>query len=345
MNTTIIAFFNNKAGVGKTSLVYHLAWMYSELGYRVVVADLDPQANLSMLFLGEDRLEELWLEGKQRNTIYGSVLPLLQGLGDISDPHLELVTDQLALLVGDIELFQMESHLAESWSTCLYTQDNHRQETQKLMISAFWNLVQNAAVAHQANIILMDLAPSLGAINRAAIIAADYIVVPLSLDFFALKALTSLGITLQDWRKQWQERLENKNLITDIKLPLGKMEHIGYVVLQHSVRFDRPAKTYQNLLTRIPKVYREAVLNKPGDGNISLADDPNCLALLKNYQSLMFMALEANKPIFQLKPADGIIGTHFAVVKSAYHDFEVLARKIAERTQVNKSSSPSQILV
>jgi hypothetical protein len=36
MSTTIIAFFNNKGGVGKTSLVYHLAWMYSDLGVRVV---------------------------------------------------------------------------------------------------------------------------------------------------------------------------------------------------------------------------------------------------------------------------------------------------------------------
>jgi Mrp family chromosome partitioning ATPase len=44
MNTTIVAFFNNKGGVGKTSLVYHLAWMYSDLGFRVVAADLDPQA-------------------------------------------------------------------------------------------------------------------------------------------------------------------------------------------------------------------------------------------------------------------------------------------------------------
>ncbi len=336
MNTTIIAFFNNKGGVGKTSLVYHLAWIYSELGYRVVAADLDPQANLSMLFLGEDRLEELWSEGKQRNTIFGSVLPLCKGLGDISDPHLEIVADQLALLVGDIDLFQIESHLAESWSSFLSTQHYHQQETQKQIISAFWRIMQNASVAHQANIILMDLAPTLGAINRAALIAADYIVVPLSLDFFALKALTSLGIALQDWRKQWQEKLENKNLITDIKFPLGKMEQIGYVVLKHSVRFDRPVKTYQNLLTLIPKIYREAVLNNPGDSEISIADDPNCLALLKNYQSLMLMALEANKPIFQLKPADGIIGSHFTVVKSAYHDFEVLARKIAERTQVNK---------
>ena len=53
-----IAFFNNKGGVGKTTLVYHLSWMYAELGYSVVAADLDPQANLSAVFLSEDRLEQ-----------------------------------------------------------------------------------------------------------------------------------------------------------------------------------------------------------------------------------------------------------------------------------------------
>lgn len=35
-----IAFFNNKGGVGQTSLVYHLAWMYADLGVSVVAADL-----------------------------------------------------------------------------------------------------------------------------------------------------------------------------------------------------------------------------------------------------------------------------------------------------------------
>ena len=39
---TTIAFFNNKGGVGKTSLVYHVAWMLAEHGVRVVAADLDP---------------------------------------------------------------------------------------------------------------------------------------------------------------------------------------------------------------------------------------------------------------------------------------------------------------
>jgi cellulose biosynthesis protein BcsQ len=57
MRPPIIAFFNNKGGVGKTSLVYHLAWMYLDLGLKVIAADLDPQANLTAAFLDEDRLE------------------------------------------------------------------------------------------------------------------------------------------------------------------------------------------------------------------------------------------------------------------------------------------------
>ena len=47
VSSPIIAFFNNKGGVGKTSLVYHLSWMYADMGLKVLAADLDPQANLT----------------------------------------------------------------------------------------------------------------------------------------------------------------------------------------------------------------------------------------------------------------------------------------------------------
>ena len=90
-----IAFFNNKGGVGKTTLVYHLAWMYAELGYSVVAADLDPQANLSAVFLPEDRLEELWPDGAHHDSILGAVSPILRGLGDIREPHVERVAANL----------------------------------------------------------------------------------------------------------------------------------------------------------------------------------------------------------------------------------------------------------
>ena len=55
MNVPIIALFNNRGGVGKTSLACHLASMYADLDIRVIVADFEPQANLTSMFLDEDR--------------------------------------------------------------------------------------------------------------------------------------------------------------------------------------------------------------------------------------------------------------------------------------------------
>ena len=112
------------------------------------------------------------------------------------------------------------------------------------------------------------------------------------------------------------------------------MQPIGYIVLQHSVRMDRPVQAYERWIKRIPSEYRNAVLDEPCDTGISVADDPQCLALLKHYRSLMPLAQEAHKPMFHLKPADGAIGSHIQAVRSAYNDFQELAQEIAERTQV-----------
>jgi len=79
-----IAFFNNKGGVGKTSLVYHVAHMFTDLGLTVVAADLDPQANLSSMFLDEEKLESVWSD-VYAQTIYGAIRPLIEGEGDIGD--------------------------------------------------------------------------------------------------------------------------------------------------------------------------------------------------------------------------------------------------------------------
>ncbi len=199
MSIPVIGFFNNKGGVGKTSLVYHLSWMYSDLGLRVVAADLDPQANLTAAFLDEDRLEELWPKGNHTNTIYGSIQPLLEGLGDISRPHIELVSDipgqpplfpeySIGLLVGDLQLSQVEDELSDVWPKCL---DGNQRAFR--VTSAFWRAMQQAGIERQADVILMDLGPNLGAINRAALIATDFIVVPLSPDLFSLQGLRNLG--------------------------------------------------------------------------------------------------------------------------------------------------------
>ena len=73
---TTVAFFNNKGGVGKTSVVYHLAWMYADLGVTVVAADLDPQANLTGMFLDNYEADDLWSPDPPRETIHGALVPL-----------------------------------------------------------------------------------------------------------------------------------------------------------------------------------------------------------------------------------------------------------------------------
>lgn len=331
MNIKVIAFFNNKGGVGKTSLVYHLAWMYSDLGVRVVAADLDPQANLSAAFLNEGRLEQLWPDSDHPQTIFGCLQPLLRGVGDVSDPHLEFVEQNLGLLVGDLALSRFEDPLSEVWPKC-----NDRDERAFRVISAFWRVLQKAASKHGAEIVLMDLGPNLGAINRAALISADYVVIPLSPDLFSLQGLRNLGPTLRRWRQEWSERF-SKNPAKDLQLPGGQMLPIGYIVLQHAVRLDRPVKAYDRWIARIPRDYREAVLATSQADTSSPSNDPNCLIMLKHYRSLMPLAQEAQKPMFHLKSADGAIGAHLQAVQGSYRDFQELAEVIAVRAGMGLS--------
>ena len=277
MSVPIIAFFNNKGGVGKTSLVYHLTWMYANLEMQVVAADLDPQANLTAAFLEEEQLEKLWPKGNHPNTIYGCIRPLLKASGDIKEPHLESIEGTpIALLSGDLSLSRFEDQLSETWPKCL-----SKDERAFRVTSAFWRIMQKAALNHHADVILMDLGPNLGPINRSALIAADYVVIPLSPDLFSLQGLRNLGPALREWRSDWQDRqaawekLQEEETIYDLALPEGKMQPIGYVVLQHVVRMDRPVKAYNNWIARIPREYQESVLGQEKTNAIEVLHDPN----------------------------------------------------------------------
>ncbi|ABI57641.1 ParA family protein [Alkalilimnicola ehrlichii MLHE-1] len=320
-----IAFFNNKGGVGKTALVYHLAWMFADQGRSVLAADLDPQANLSTMFLDEQSLEGFWPEGDSTHTVLSPIRPLLEGEGGIESPHVEPIED-LGLLVGDLALSGFEDELSQQWPRCL---DGEKRAFR--IIGAFAEVIQRAGANREADLALVDVGPNLGAINRAALIAADYVVVPLGPDLFSLKGLQNLGPTLRRWRTDWRKRLQE--LPTNVQAPSGQMTPIGYVVMQHSVRLDRPVKAYGKWMDRIPSTYHRYVLDKPDAANLRVDDDSECLAALKDYRSLMPMAQEARKPMFHLKPADGAIGSHVRAVQNCYKDFRDLAAAIDSRTQ------------
>lgn len=58
----IVSVFNNKGGVGKSTLGFHLACALSEMGKKTLMIDLDPQSNLTLQCISPEELETLWME-------------------------------------------------------------------------------------------------------------------------------------------------------------------------------------------------------------------------------------------------------------------------------------------
>ena len=248
-----IAFFNNKGGVGKTTLVYHLAWMYADLGYSVVAADLDPQANLSAVFLDDDRLEPLWPDGDHPDSILGAVSPILRGLGDIRAPHVERIADNL----GPDRRATWDCPVSRRGCLRRGRAVSARDEAAFRTESAFHRTILAAADERSADLALIDVGPNLGAINRAAIIAANFVVFPLAPDLFSLQALRNVGPTLGEWRGDWRDRLERRPAAQDLELPSADIVPAGYIVMQHAVRAGRPVQAYQKWIEWIPAVYHK----------------------------------------------------------------------------------------
>jgi len=170
--------------------------MWARLGQRVVIIDLDPQANLT-LSLGIPR---------HPNTIYEAMraeAPLVpytakEGLDIvISKPMLVSLAPNLHLLPGDVGLSGFEETLSAEWPNSLRGTTLYRPMR---ILSSFWQVMQMAARQVETDIILVDIGPNLGAINRSVLVATDYVVIPLGADLFSLQGLKNLGPTLRSWK-------------------------------------------------------------------------------------------------------------------------------------------------
>ena len=329
MSGTTLTFFNNKGGVGKTSLVYHVAWMLSELDYVVLAVDLDPQANLTAAFLDEEELVDLWERPCQAaTTIHRSVEPLSK-VGDIRRPQLRRVSDRLHLLPGDLALSDFEDLLSREWPDCLGSAPYRSFRS----ITSFWQVIRMGIEEAEADIVLVDVGPSLGAINRSALIATDFVVVPLGADLFSLQGLRNLGPALRRWRREWTMRRDHWQS-PEFELPVGDMRPIGYLMQQHGVRLSRPVRAYDRWFKRMPGAYVRSVLNEvSATDDLTPENDPNLVATIKHFHSLIALAQEARKPIFSLTPADGAMGAHSVAANAAYADFKQLAEELLRRMQ------------
>lgn len=313
-----VAFFNNKGGVGKTSLIYHLSWMYAEMGFKVLAADLDPQSNLTAMCFTDEAISELYETSRPR-TVFTAVEPVKRGIGDLAFFDPLPVSDGFSIVPGDLNLSDFEDELSATWARCV-----DRDERAFRVTSAFHRITRDAGRRMGADIALIDVGPTFGALTRAALISADYVVIPVAPDLFSVRGLENVGRRLKAWRIEWRDRVDRAPKL-DFELPGGGMSPIGYVVSRHTEFADGVVRAFQKWIARIPAAYRESV-DDPAVPDAELA-----LSRLKDYRSLIAMAQDAHKPMFKLKPGDGAIGGHQAAVSAAYDDFKRLAEVIAQR--------------
>lgn len=322
---TTIAFVNQRAGTGKTFLTYHLAWMYADLGLRVLACDLDPQAELSIRTLPDERLTALWQPQAQAATVLAALRPLLEGRGELGPLHIEPVAgvSGFGLVAGDLGLARYEGELSAAWVACTEGQVAACQ-----ISAALQQLVQAASRQYQADVVLLDVGSNLDALTRAALLAADYVVVPLAPDVYALQGLADLGMILRQWREQRQRQRDGKQSL------VSRMEAAGYVVLQPTMRLDRPDYSFDYWQSYLPELYHRHILGHDEPPAFSTEPDPEQLAQLRHYTTLLDLSQEAKRPIFRLRLADGAGGYSQRAVAESYWAFRKLAMRLAERCGV-----------
>lgn len=323
-----VAFFNNKGGVGKTTLLCNVAaFLASELGKRVLVVDADPQCNATQLMLGEDEVFNIY-DSPKSYTIYSIIHPLSIGKGYSERiKPLNVMDYGVDLIPGDPRLALKEDLLSKDWQDAVSGDIRGLRTT--YLFSEFLTKCE------RFDFVLFDMGPSLGSINRSVLLACDFFLSPMSIDIFSLKAIENISMALQGWRKRLEGGLNqaDESLMSDIpNRQAFRIMFSGYVAQQYIQKTKdgekRAVAAYENIMKRIPKSINTHFVEKLQTPNKSIEYE---IGTIPNLYSLIPMAQTAHKPIFSLKAKDGVRGAHFNKVRDA----EKIFRNVATRLMSN----------
>lgn len=332
-----IAFFNNKGGVGKTTLLANVAsYFQKKLNKKVLVVDGDPQCNLSIYSMTEEFIADTYNTNDPK-TIYELLKPLRKGEGFLSWDRVPLVCSPgygYKLLLGDTRMANMEDWLGKNWIDC--TNGEHTGLTATLFIKHFLNQAKN-----HFDYVFVDVGPSLGAINRSILLACDMFIVPMSSDIFCIKAIDNIGDALKRWKKEmkdglskYPEKFDGNTFLLDGEEIGAGIKFLGYVTQQYISKSmggtRRPVRAYDAILKKMEPCIEEILNDYYAEGlkgRLLLGEIPN-------FNSLVPLSQTMHKPIFSLNSRDGIVGAHFSKVEEYNETMANIVSRIKENTEV-----------
>jgi len=242
----IISLFNNKGGVGKSTLSYHLGCALSELGKKVLFVDLDPQCNLTINAMFEDELERIWkdedpfmddfsdaMEQDKDKTILTTprsvhflLKPVEDGFSDFEVlPPAKRLSPNIFILPGRLSIHKFEAKISERWNG-LYQGESLSIRT----VTAFRSICEKYAEKYNCDYVIVDTSPSLGIMNKTIISTVDGFFIPTFPDMFSLYGIKNIGNSLEIWQKEFSTIY---NLISSTKIakfPKKFVQFIGFTI-------------------------------------------------------------------------------------------------------------------
>ncbi|MDB5263625.1 MAG: putative ATPase involved in chromosome partitioning [Adhaeribacter sp.] len=294
-----IAFFNHKGGVSKTTSVYNVGWMLTQKGKKVLLVDADSQCNLTLTVIGEDEYENF--KNQSGDDLKTALAPAFESRPELIKPvdclNVKNNAD-LFLLPGSFEITEYEVQLGVSF------QLSNSFSTMKNLPGSFNFLIEKTAERYNIDFILIDVNPSLSAINQVLLISSDYFIVPTSPDYFSKMAIRSLSRILPAWER-WAKQARDLFSDSTYPLPHNTPKFLGYTVNDFTIKYGEPAQAFQNIINSINQLINEEMIPSLKKAGMLLeesayADHEYCLAKISNFHTLQAKSQEFGVPVYQL---------------------------------------------
>jgi len=257
-----VVFCNNKGGVGKTTLSFHVGVELSRKGYKVALIDLDPQCNLTLQTLGHTFYDNNLFKQEQA-TVYDVLKPKLEGTGDIdTSVKLTHVRDNLYVLPGNIQLSLYEDMLLTGYNEAAGGILRGYSDT-----SAIDRYLNEVGASDKIDVFIIDTSPSLGVLNRVLFLGTDYFIVPVTPDSYSVQGVKNLGVVFEKWKKHWKNTAQatavSGNTPSNMVLR-GDALFIGYVINSFNVYAKRALRRQTDWLDKIPNEVKSSLSEKHG---------------------------------------------------------------------------------